>query len=515
MTNPTSTTTTPGADGARAGRREWTALGVLMLPLLLVSMDVSVLYFAIPAISADLRPSGTQQLWIFDIYAFVLAGLLMTMGSLGDRIGRRKLLLVGAAAFGAASLVAAYANSAETLIAARAVLGIGGATLMPSTMALIRTMFTDPAQRAKAIGMWSGVMTGGIALGSVMSGVLVQYFWWGSVFLVNLPAMALLLVLGPILLPESKDPEPGRFDWLSVPLSMAAVLPVIYGLKEIPSEGWNVQYVVSITVGLLFAALFVHRQRTATSPMISPALFRGRGFAPAVVLNLVSSFAMLGSAFFTTQYLQSVLDKSALEAALWALLPSVPIGAAAPIATQLVQKGVNRAYVVTAGFVIAAAGYGMLALAGTDSLWLVLAACGVLASGIVMVISQMTDLAMGAAPAERAGAASSLLETGAEFGGALGMAVLGSIGTAIYRHEIPSSAPAVAHETLGGALAVAGQLPGRAGDALATAAREAFTSGMRGAAIAGAVLLAGAAIAAAATLRRIHVREQEAEEVAA
>ncbi|MEU7059847.1 MFS transporter [Streptomyces sp. NPDC046197] len=502
MTNSTSTTT----PRATAGRREWTALCVLMLPLLLVSMDVSVLYFAIPAISADLEPSGTQQLWIFDIYAFVLAGLLMTMGSLGDRIGRRRLLLIGAAAFGAASLVAAYADSAGTLIAARAVLGIGGATLMPSTMALVRTMFTDPAQRAKAIGIWSGVMTGGIALGSVLSGVLVQYFWWGSVFLVNLPAMALLLVLGPFLLPESRSPEPGRFDFVSVPLSMAAVLPVVYGLKEIPSEGWHAGYVVSIAVGLLFAALFVHRQRTVASPMISPALFRGRGFAPAVGLNLVCSFGMMGSAFFTTQYLQSVLGKSAMEAALWALLPSVPIGMAAPIATTLVQKGVNRPSVVTAGFAIAAAGYGMLALAGTDSLWLVLAACGVLASGIVVVMSQMTDLAMSAAPVEKAGSASSLLETGQEFGGALGMAVLGSVGTALYRHDIPASAPAAAHETLGGALAVARQLPGRAGDALAASAREAFTSGMQGAAIAGAVVLALAAVGAATTLRRIHVR---------
>ncbi|MFI1166781.1 MFS transporter [Streptomyces sp. NPDC020801] len=512
MTNSTSTTPTSATPPQRAGRREWTALGVLMLPLLLVSMDVSVLYFAIPAISADLEPSGTQQLWIFDIYAFVLAGLLMTMGSLGDRIGRRRLLLTGAAAFGAASLVAAYANSAETLIAARAVLGIGGATLMPSTMALVRTMFTDPAQRAKAIGIWSGVMTAGIALGSVLSGVLVQYFWWGSVFLVNLPAMALLLVLGPVLLPESKNPAPGRFDLLGVPLSMAAVLPVIYGLKEIPSEGWHPLYVISITVGLVFAALFVHRQRTAASPMISPALFRGRGFAPAVILNLVSSFAMMGSAFFTTQYLQSVLGKSAMEAALWALLPSVPIGMAAPLATALVQKGVNRAYVVTAGFAIAAAGYGMLALAGTDSLWLVLTACGVLASGIVMVMSQMTDLAIGAAPLAQAGAASSLLETGAEFGGALGMAVLGCIGTALYRHDIPAGAPAEAHETLGGALAVAGRLPGHAGDALATAAREAFTHGMRGAAIAGAAVLVLAAVGAAATLRRIHVGQTPAAE---
>ncbi|NUP21576.1 MAG: MFS transporter [Streptomyces sp.] len=493
MTNPTPA-------GSLAGRREWTALAVLMLPLLLVSMDVSVLYFAIPAISADLAPSGTQQLWIFDIYAFVLAGLLMTMGSLGDRIGHRRLLLIGAAAFGTASLAAAYATTAEMLIAARALLGIGGATLMPSTMAMTRTMFTDPAQRAKAIGLWSGVMTAGIALGSVMSGLLVEYFWWGSVFLVNLPAMALLLLLGPVLLPESKGSAPGRFDWLSVPLSMAAVLPVIYGLKEIPSEGWNVRYVVSITVGLLFAALFVHRQRTTAAPMIDPALFRGRGFAPSVALNLVSAFGVMGSAYFTTQYLQSVLDKSALEAALWALLPSVPIGMAAPIATQLVQKGVNRAYVVAAGFVIAASGFGLLALAGTDSMALVLVSSAVLAVGCVVVMSQITDLALSSAPVERAGTASSLMETGAEFGGALGMAVLGSIGTAIYRNEIPASAPETARETLGGALAVADRVPG-----LAAVAREAFTSGMQGAAIAGAALLMGAAVLAAMTLRRVHL----------
>ncbi|MFF8017279.1 MFS transporter [Streptomyces sp. NPDC007929] len=499
--------TTNPAPPALAGRREWTALGVLMLPLLLVSMDVSVLYFAIPAISADLEPSATQQLWIFDIYGFVLAGLLMTMGSLGDRIGRRRLLLIGAAAFGTASLVAAYATSAETLIAARAVLGIGGATLMPSTMALVRTMFTDPGQRTKAIGVWSGVMTAGIALGSVMSGVLVEHFWWGSVFLVNLPAMLLLLILGPLLLPESRNPRPGRFDLLSVPLSMAAVLPVIYGLKELASEGWNVRYAMSVSAGLLFAALFVHRQRTAVSPLISPELFRRRGFSPAVVLNLVAAFGMMGSAYFTTQYIQSVLDNGPLEAALWSLLPSVPIGLAAPLSAQLVRRGVPRAHVVGGGFAVSACGYLMLALAGTDSLWLLLAACAVLACGIVAVMSLVADLALSAAPVEKAGAASSLLETGTEFGGALSMAFLGSIGTAVYRHEIPDAAPAAARETLGGALAVADRLPGRAGDALATAAREAFTSGMHAAAITGAVLLAGAAAAAAVTLRRVRAHE--------
>ncbi|MFG2634871.1 MFS transporter [Streptomyces sp. NPDC048362] len=504
MTNSTSTTPVGAASGpVRAGRREWTAFGVLMLPLLLVSMDVSVLYFATPAISADLHPSGTQQLWIFDIYGFVLAGLLMTMGSLGDRVGRRRLLLMGAAAFGGASLLAAYADSAGTLIAARAVLGIGGATLMPSTMALLRTMFTDPGQRAKAIGVWSGVMTGGIALGSVMSGILVEHFWWGSVFLVNLPAMALLLLLGPVLLPESKDPHPGAFDWPSVPLSMVAVLPVIYGLKEIPSEGWHPLYVVSIGAGLLFAALFVRRQRAGATPLIPPALLRGHGFAPALVLNLVAALAVMGSAIFTTQYLQSVLGESPLAAALWSLLPSVFIGVAGPLTAQLVQRGVDRGSVVAGGFVAMAAGFSLLALIGTDSLWLVLTGAGVLACGMVAISSQLVDLAMSSAPVERAGTASSLLEGSTEFGGALGMAVLGSIGTAVYRHEMPATAPARARETLGDALVTAAHLPGGAGASLLATAREAFTTGMRGAAIAGAVLVALAALGAALSLRRL------------
>ncbi|WP_338700846.1 MFS transporter [Streptomyces sp. Q6] len=501
MTNSPCTTQQPqDPTNSRAGRKEWTAMAVLMLPLLLVSMDVSVLYFAVPSISADLEPTGTQQLWIFDIYGFVLAGLLMTMGSLGDRIGRRKLLMAGAVAFGAASVCAAYANSAEMLIAARAVLGVGGATLMPSTMALIRNMFHDAEQRAKAIAIWTGVMTGGVAFGSVLSGILVEHFWWGSVFLVNLPAMALLLILAPVLLPEFKDPAPGRFDVLSVPLSMAAVLPLVYGIKEIPSEGFAPEYVISLVAGLVFTALFVRRQRTIASPMISPDLFRHRGFGPAVVLNLISAFAMMGSAYFTTQYLQAVLGKSALEAALWALLPTVLIGFAAPIATVLVQRGVHRSTVVAVGFLTIAAGYGLLILTDTDSLWIALAGAGVLASGAVIVGSQLTDLALGAAPAEKAGAASSLLETGQEFGGALGMAVLGSIGTAVYRHDL-ASAPDQARETLGGALAVAHTLPGRAGAELLSTAREAFTSGMHAAGVAGVIVLTGAAILARRGLR--------------
>ncbi|MET7936654.1 MFS transporter [Streptomyces sp. NPDC005322] len=511
-------TSTP--PGTRAGRKEWTAFAVLMLPLLLVSMDVSVLYFAVPAISRELHPTSTQQLWIFDIYAFALAGLLITMGSLGDRFGRRKLLMFGAVAFGTASVAAAYAQSAEMLIAARAVLGVGGATLMPSTMALIRNMFRDEKQRGQAIAIWSSAMAGGVALGSVMSGVMLNHFWWGSVFLVNVPAMVLLLALVPILVPEFKDPQPGGFDLLSVPLSMGAVLPVIYGLKKMAADNaFSAPPALSIAAGLVIGAAFVRRQLTRRDAMIGPELFRNRGFGPSIAINSLAGFAMMGSAYFTTQYLQSVLGKGPLEAALWSLLPSVCVGFAAPIASAVVQRGANRAYVISTGFLIGAIGYGVLALAGTDSLWTVLIGAAVLASGIVMVIALVTDMAIGTVPTERAGSAAALLETGQEFGGAMGMAVLGSVGTAVYRGDVKDAVPAglpvdaldAVRETLGTAIAVAGQLKGRTGEQVLGTAREAFTNGMQLASLAGAAVLVAAAVLAAVTLRRVPVATPEDE----
>ncbi|MFD9569634.1 MFS transporter [Streptomyces sp. NPDC059982] len=491
--------TNPAATARLAGRREWTAFTVLLLPLLLVSMDVSVLYFAIPAITRELDPSATQQLWIFDSYAFALSGLLITMGSLGDRIGRRKLLLTGAAAFGLASVAAAYATSPGMLIAARVLLGIGGATLMPSTLALIRNLFRDEKQRGKAIAIWSGAMTGGVVLGSVLSGVMLNHFWWGSVFLINVPAMLLLLVLVPVLVPEFKDPAPGRFDLLSVPLSAAAVLPLVYGLKEIAAEGFAPLRLACVAVGLAFGYVFVRRQRRREDAMIGRALFRGRGFGVGIGLNTIAAFAMMGSAYFTTQYLQSVLGMGTLEAALWSLAPSVFIGAAAPVSAAVAQK-TDRAHVIAAGFVLAAAGFGLISLAGTDSLWLVLAGAGVLASGIVTVMSLVTELALGSAPAEKAGTAASLLETGQEFGGALGMALLGSLGTAVYRSDLAGAAPA-ARETLGGAVATARQAGGEAGGQLLALAREAFVHGMQYAAWGGAALLLAAAALALALAR--------------
>ncbi|MGW0701841.1 MFS transporter [Streptomyces sp. NPDC002867] len=501
--------THPTASPARAGRREWTAFVVLLLPLLLVSMDVSVLYFAIPAISRELDPSSTQQLWIFDIYAFALAGLLITMGSLGDRLGRRRLLLTGAGAFGVASIGAAYAHSAEMLIAARALLGIGGATLMPSTMALVRNMFRDDGQRTKAIGIWSGGMAGGIALGSVLGGVLLDHFWWGSVFLVNVPAMVLLLILVPVLVPEFRDPAPGRFDLLSVPLSMGAVLPVVYGLKEIAAEGYSPLTALSVTAGLAVGYVFVRRQRGRDDAVISRVLFRERAFGSGIVLNTVAMFAMMGATFFTTQYLQSVLGMGAMEAALWSVVPSLAVGVAAPAAGAAAQRA-GRAPVVVAGFSTGAAGFAVLLLTGTDSLAVLLTAAAVMGCGIVTVMAVVSDMALGAAPPEKAGSAASLLETGQEFGGALGMAFLGSVGTAVYRRDLADTAPtgltgdalATARETLGGASVVAGRLPAGPGQSLLEAAREAFVHGMHVAAVAGGALLIAAAVVAVVLLRR-------------
>ncbi len=489
----------------RAGRKEWIALGVLALPLLLVSMDVSVLYFAVPFISSDLGVSATEQLWIFDIYGFVLAGLLITMGSLGDRIGRRRLLLLGAIGFGVASFAAAYAQNPEQLIVARAVLGIGGATLMPSTLALIRNMFHDPAQRSKAIAFWSAVLMGGITIGPVLGGFLLEHFWWGSVFLINTPAMVLLLVLAPVLLPEFKAPVAGRFDLLGSVLSLTAVLPIIWGIKELAANGASMLPMVAIVAGLVFGVLFVQRQRTARAPMLELGMFRNRAFSGSLAANTVASLALVGNAVFMTQYLQLVQGLSPLTAALWSLAPSVGVAMAAPLASVLAGK-IDRAYVIGAGFVLAASGYVVLTqVRAESSLAGVLTGAGLLAAGLVMVMSQVTEAVVGAVAPERAGSASAVMETCSEFGGALGIAVLGSIGTAAYRADLPSGLPAdvaaPVREGLPAATAAAAHLPAQLADTVLTTARGAFTHSMNVVALVGALLLLATAITATLTLR--------------
>ncbi|MFE5943316.1 MFS transporter [Streptomyces sp. NPDC056480] len=483
-----------GPGPAHAGRREWTALGVLMLPLLLVSMDVSVLYFALPSISADLRPGATEQLWILDIYGFVLAGLLVTMGALGDRVGRRKVLLAGTALFGAASVAAAYAHTPGALIGARALLGIGGACLMPATLALIRVLFAEPAQRAKAITLWTTVMASGIALGPVVSGALVEHFWWGSVFLVNLPAMALLLVLGPLLLPESKGAVTGRFDVLSAALSLGALLPLIHGVKELAEDGWAPLPAAGVAVGLLVGLLFVRRQARLAHPMVDLVLLRNRAYGGSVLANLLAMAATVGFAVFLTQYLQSVLGQSPFEAALWSLVPTAGVLAAAPTAAALAQR-TDRAYVMAGGFLVAAAGFAWLA--GVDRatpLWVVITAGAVYAGGLVSAMTLANELALGAAPPERAGSAAAVLESGAELGGALGMALLGALGAAVYTDAVPASAPAAARETLGGALTT--------GPEVVEAARTAFVEAMGAVAVGAAVLMAASAALSLVLLRK-------------
>jgi MFS transporter, DHA2 family, multidrug resistance protein len=493
----------------RAGRKEWIALAVLALPLLLASMDVSVLYFAVPFISRDLSASATQQLWIFDIYGFVLAGLLITMGSLGDWVGRRRLLMCGALAFGTASVAAAYAQNPAELIAARAVLGIGGATLMPSTLALIRNLFHDAGQRGKAIAVWSAVMMGGISLGPVLAGILLEHFWWGSVFLINLPAMTLLLVLAPVLLPEFKNPSRHGFDLVSSALSLGAVLPVIYGIKRAATDGFGLTAAVCIAAGLLVGAAFFARQRRAQDAMIDLGLFRDRRFGGSLLANATAMFALVGNAVFMTQYLQLTLGMAPLRAAAWSLIPSVAVAGAAPLATVLGQR-YPRGNVMTGGFVVGAGGFAVLTQLRTNSpLAVVIVGAGVLAFGLVIVLTLVTELVMATVTPQRAGAASALVETTSEFGGAMGIAVLGSISAAVYARRLQGPLPSglsdgqahSAQRSLSGAVSTSAQLPDPLAGRLLTLARHAATDGLNLSVGIGAAILLAAAAATFVLLR--------------
>jgi len=326
----------------RAGRHEWIGLAALALPCLLYSMDLEVLYLAVPSLAADLEPTSSQLLWISDIYGFLLAGLLLTMGTLGDRIGRRRLLLIGAAAFGAASIFAAFSQSAEMLIAARAVLGVAGATLAPSTLALISNMFLDPNQRAFAIGIWVTSFSAGAAVGPLAGGVLLEFFWWGSVFLLAVPVMALLLLLGPLLLPEFRDPEAGRPDLVSAGMSLAAVLAAIYGLKQIAQSGPGWSPAFFILAGLAIGLVFVRRQRKLADPLIDLGLFRVPAFNASLAANTLGIFVVAGVFLFVAQYLQLVLGFSPLVAGLWSLPSAGGLIAGSLLAAPLARVSVRR-----------------------------------------------------------------------------------------------------------------------------------------------------------------------------
>jgi MFS transporter, DHA2 family, multidrug resistance protein len=479
---------------AMSRRQENLALATLALPVLLISMDATILGFAIPYLSEDLQPSSAELLWIIDVYSFVLSGLLITMGNLGDRIGRRRLLLIGSAGFGAASIAAAFAPSATALIAARAALGIGGATLMPSTLSLITNIFTDERRRRFAIAVWATVFSVGSALGPIVGGFLLEHYWWGSVFLLAVPVTITMLVAGPVLLPESRDPDPGPFDVPSSLLSMAAILPVVYAMKTLAEAGGLRAVLPCLVVGGVAGVAFVRRQHRLSEPMIDVELFRVPKFRMAITGNLLTAFGFAASIFLLTQYLQLVLGLSPSRAALL-IVPPAAVGAAVTLGTPRLSARFGAFPVISMGLATGAFGFLLLTALDTEgSLLLVTVALMVLQAGLSAAITVAIDGIMAAIPPEKSGAGGAVSETAIELGVALGTAVLGSIVTAVYRRELGTDVPDAALETLGGAHEVAVQLGGSAGDALQSAADAAFTQGLRAACLVAAVLLAAAAL---------------------
>ena len=506
----------------RATSREWIGLGVLTLAALVYAMDLTVLNLAIPRISAELRPSSVQLLWIIDIYGFLVAGLLITMGTLGDRIGRRKLLLGGAAGFALASTVAAFSTSSEMLIASRAVMGIAGATIAPSTLSLIFTMFLDPKQRTTAIGFWIAAYSAGGAIGPVLGGVLLEFFWWGSVFLIGVPVMGLLLTLGPRTLPEYRDPNARRLDLRSAATSLLAILAVVYGLKEIAQDGIATVPVLAIIGGFLLGILFVRRQLRLASPIIDVRLFRMRAFTASLGTYLLGIFVVVGYFLFIGQYLQLVLGLSPIEAALWSLPSALGFIVGSVTAPRIIHR-FRPSVIMGAGMLVAAVGSVLLLGLGLDEgsgILLIVMASIVISLGLAPVITLATELIVGSAPPEQAGAATGISETGGELGGALGIAILGSLGTAVYRSEVANSLPSgipaaaadAARDTLGGAIAIAQTLPDAVAAALVVVAQTAFIDAIRVVAAVAAVGAVVTAIGAAAALRTVPARAEPAAE---
>jgi len=493
----------------RATPRQWAGLAVLMLPVLLVSIDNTVLSFALPFIARDLLPSAAAQLWIVDAYPLVLAGLLVAMGNLGDRYGRRRLLMIGASGFGVVSVFAAFAPDATWLIAARVLLGVFGAMIMPATLSLLRTLFVDRRERRLAIAIWATGFSAGSAIGPIVGGVLLEHYWWGSTFLIAVPVLLPLLILAPILVKDSKDPAPGPFDLPSILLSMATLAPIVYAIKEVATEGFGVLPVVLTLVGITAGVLFVRRLLGQSNPMLDMQLFRAPAFSGAVIVNLVSVFSLVGLLFFLTQHLQLVLGLDPLVAALQLLPGTVVIIAAGLLVVPLVRF-VRPGFIMAFGLLLSLLAYASIALIGSDStvLSLVLAFC-VLGAGIGAAETLSNDLIISSVPPAKAGAASAVSETAYEVGAVLGTAVLGSILAASYRTSIVvpdgvgAADAAAASETLGGAVEVSEGLPADIGAQLLESARAAFDSGVVATSWVAVALMAVAITVTLVTLRRV------------
>ncbi len=481
-----------------AGARQWLGLATLLLPVTLMTADLGVLWLATPYLAADLRPSSAQLLWATDIYGFLTAGTLVIMGTIGDRIGRRKLLMAGSAGFIMASLIAAYAPGPEVLITARALLGVAGAAVLPSTLSLISHMFTDPRQRATAIAMWVTALSVGLAVGPLVGGVMLTRWWWGSVFLMGIPIMLLALATARVLLPEYRDPTPGRLDLASVALFLLAVLPMVYAIKSLASGAPAWQPAVASAAGVVCTVAFVRRQNRLATPLLDLRLFHDRAFTGALLTLLIGMTALNGVEYLVPQYLQAVAGQSPLEAGLW-LLP----GAAGLIAgsqlTPVLARRIRPAYVLVGGLLLSLIGYTAIALSEgvlTASLGL-----AVIMFGVAPISVLGTVLAVGAAPVEKAGAAAATGQTAYDLGLALGIAVTGTLAVAVYRGEIPDEAPAAAKDTVGAAIAAAERLPD--GASLLATAKAAFTTGLQTAATASAVLTLVTAVLVTTLLRHV------------
>jgi MFS transporter, DHA2 family, multidrug resistance protein len=478
-------------------RRAWLGVAVLALPCMVTVMDMTVLNLAVPALTSALKPSGTQLLWIVDIYGFMLAGALIPIGGLGDRIGRRKLLLIGGALFGLASALAAFSTSALMLIAARALLGAAGAALVPSTLSLLSTLFADAAERTRAIGVWGASFAVGAAVGPLVGGVMLEHFWWGSVFLVGVPIMGVLLLVGPWLLPEFRDPSAARPDLLSGGTSITAVLSAIYGLKQMAQDGLASVPVLSVAVGIILAIAFVRRQRSLADPMLDLSLFRNRAFTVCMSSNVLNVFVSFGSFILVSQYLQLVLGLAPLQAGLLSLPASV-CAIAGPMLSPLLEQRLGMRSSLAGLLALTGLGFAIQALVG-GSLAVAMVAVGwaLWAFGGSAAATLTTGVIVSSARPERAGAVSALSQTGAELGGALGIALLGSLGTAVYRGLVAPAVPttlspdmsAAARDTLGGALQVASQLTDAAVAAnLVSTAQQSLTSAVQVISIISAVI---------------------------
>ncbi|MDI2130594.1 MFS transporter [Yinghuangia seranimata] len=490
--------------------RKWATVAVGCLANVVLGIDLTALHLAIPGLVADLDPSANQILWIADSYGFALAGFLITMGVLGDRIGRKRLFLFGTLAFAATSLLTAYAWNAETLILARTLLGVSGATIMPSALSVTRNVFTDPKERTTAVGIGMGVGALGVGLGPVFGGLMLDHFWWGSVFLINVPLMAVTCVLALFIWPESKDPNPHRFDLVSVPLSLVGVLGFVYAVKEAAANGvMQGRVAISLVLGLLAGIAFVVRQQRISYPLIDVSLFRQQAFTGSVLANMFSMFALIAQSLLFAQYFQLVLGWSPLKAGLAGLPGGVCAMIGGALAAPLITA-FGRARVVGIGMAVAAAGFGLYMLSGTSADYLVLLVAMVpCAMGMGMAMTVTGDTILASVPKDRAGAASAISETATELGGALGMAVLGSVLNGVYRNEIdvpagvPESARGSVEDSIGSALTSAVTMPADVAGRVVDAARSAFVDGMHMALLTSAALALLAGVAGLVLLRGV------------